>query len=240
MKILVEWGYCLNKRLINNNLMRAKVNNNQAGQQSRERIVRAAVKLFARRGFAGTGLRELASAADVNLAMINYFFGSKKQLLKEILDVFLSGYLAIARKELAGDDDLQVKLGRFIGCAITYFAAHRDYLLVTITELPHDDPEIIEYKAAWGRRMMEIIGREVCLPLAAETGNPVPATVVGPMLTAMMASRFLFAPLVEQVRPHGVGAVDTNGYVEIVRCFFLKGIAGFQAGAGDIREGSTC
>ncbi|MCF6289983.1 MAG: TetR family transcriptional regulator [Desulfobacterales bacterium] len=208
--------------------MHKKVNNNQAGQQSRERIIGAAVKLFARQGFAGTGLRELAAAADVNLAMINYFFGSKKELLKEILDIFLSGYLAIGREELAGDDGLQARLGRFISRAVSYFESHRDYLLVTITELPHDDPEIIEYKAAWGRRMMEIVGREVCRPLAAETGVMIPATVVGPMLTAMMASRFLFAPVVERVRPDGVEAPAAEDYAEIISGFFLKGIAGFQ------------
>ena len=207
--------------------MDKKVNKKQTGRQSRERIVRAAVKLFARQGFAGTGLRELASAADVNLAMINYFFGSKKKLLKEILDIFLSGYLAIARKELAGGDDLQTKLGRFIRSAITYFETHRDYLLVTITELPHDDPEIIEYKAAWGRQMMEIIDREVCRTLSTETGSRVSPTVIGPILTSMMASRFLFAPVIERVQPDGVEAIQDEGYPEIISRFFLKGITDF-------------
>ena len=51
----------------------------------KERIFRSAVYLFARHGFAGTGLRELAARAEVNLAMINYFYGSQKGLLKEIL-----------------------------------------------------------------------------------------------------------------------------------------------------------
>jgi len=213
--------------------MNEKVNNKKAEYKPKERIVRAAVALFAHQGFAGTGLRALASAAGVNLAMINYFFGSKKALLKKILDIFLSGYLAIAREELAGDDDLQTKLDRFISHCVTYFESRRDYLLVTITELPHDDPEIIEYKAAWGRQMMEIIDREICRPLSTETGTRVSPTVMGPLLTSMMASRFLFAPIIEQVDPHGVEAVNGSDYADIISRFFLKGISAFQGGTGE-------
>ena len=205
--------------------MNKKVNNKQSGSTSRDRIIRAAVKLFARQGYAGTGLRELASAADVNLAMINYFFGSKKELLKEILDTFLSEYLAIARRELAGVDDLQTKLKRFIHSAIAFFEKHSDSLLVTITELPHDDPEIIEYKAAWGQKMMEIIDREICRPLTAESGNSIPPTVLGPILTSTMASRFLFAPVMERVRPDGVEPLPQQEYSEIISRLLLNMIS---------------
>ncbi len=206
--------------------MNKKVNIKQTGPESRERIVKAAVKLFARQGFAGTGLRELSADAGVNLAMINYFFGSKKELLKEILDVFFSGYMAIARKELSGDDDLQTKLGRFISSAITYFEAHRDYLLVTITELPHDDPDIIEYKATWGRQMIEIIDREICRPLSAKTGRRISPIVIGPMLTSMMASRFLFFPVIKHMRSDNISAIQDEGYSEIISRFFLA-ISGY-------------
>ncbi|MFP7754082.1 TetR/AcrR family transcriptional regulator [Thermodesulfobacteriota bacterium B35] len=202
---------------------------NRKGQQgdlpSRERIIAAAVHLFARQGYGGTGLRELAAAAGVNLAMINYFFGSKKALLKEILDGFLEGYLAVARQELAGDEPLTLRLERFIRRAVDYFDANPDALLVTITELPRDDPEIIEYKAAWGRQMMAIIDREVCMPLADQGGRRLPPRLVGPMLTSMMASRFLFAPLMEHLGPDEQ-TLSTGEYGHLVSTLFLHGIAG--------------
>ena len=46
----------------------------------------AAVKLFARRGFHGTSLRDITGAAGVDLALVNYHFGGKKQLLVEVLE----------------------------------------------------------------------------------------------------------------------------------------------------------
>ncbi|HEB49574.1 MAG TPA: TetR/AcrR family transcriptional regulator, partial [Desulfobulbus sp.] len=112
--------------------MSKKVNGKEKGRLSRQRILKEAERLFARQGYSGTGLRELAAAAGVNLAMINYFFGSKKQLLKEILDGFLAGYLEVARQELQGDEEVRVRLDRFVRRAVAYFASHRDALLVTI------------------------------------------------------------------------------------------------------------
>jgi AcrR family transcriptional regulator len=40
-------------------------------------IIETAIELFAEKGFEGTSIRDLATKADVNVAMINYYFGSK-------------------------------------------------------------------------------------------------------------------------------------------------------------------
>ena len=44
---------------------------------TKDRILGAAEQLFARHGFAGASLRQLTSAADVNIAAVNYHFGSR-------------------------------------------------------------------------------------------------------------------------------------------------------------------
>lgn len=190
----------------------------------KERILHTAVYLFARYGFAGTGLREITTKAEVNLAMINYFFGSKKGLLKEIINGFFTNYLSIARKELEGSNSLDVKFTRFIDCAVRFFESEQDALLVTIAELPHDDPEIIEHKANWARQMAAILEQEICRPLEEETGRQIPATSIGPMLTSLMASRFLFAPLADQVRGNNENPVDLDSYIELISTLFLQGL----------------
>jgi AcrR family transcriptional regulator len=53
---------------------------------TKERIVRAAEVLFARDGYAATSLRGITTLAGVNIAAVNYHFGSKENLLGEILD----------------------------------------------------------------------------------------------------------------------------------------------------------
>jgi AcrR family transcriptional regulator len=55
-------------------------------REPRERIIRAALARVDRVGLDGLTVREIAGAADVNLAAINYYFGSKARLLEEVLD----------------------------------------------------------------------------------------------------------------------------------------------------------
>ena len=193
---------------------------------SKERILQTAISLFARNGFAETGMRELAAESEVNLSMVNYFFGSKKGLLKEILDGFLSGYLAIAGEELTGAGDLHSRLERFITASVNYFDAERHSLIIMISELPHDDPEIVEHKAAWARQMVEIVDRELCLPHGEKTGQNIPATCLAPMLTSLMASRFLFGPLMEKVEAGSSQAVSTEEYTKMLVGILLQGITG--------------
>ena len=51
---------------------------------TRDRILRTAERLFAERGFNGVSVRELAAAAQVNIASIGYHFKNKEGLLSEV------------------------------------------------------------------------------------------------------------------------------------------------------------
>lgn len=52
------------------------------GVQSRERLLHAAMRLFAEQGFAKTSTREIALAAGTNIASISYYFGDKAGLYR--------------------------------------------------------------------------------------------------------------------------------------------------------------
>lgn len=53
---------------------------------TRDRILESAEILFASGGYDGTSLRDITERAGVNVASVNYHFGSKEQLLVELLD----------------------------------------------------------------------------------------------------------------------------------------------------------
>ena len=48
------------------------------------KIMETAEELFAEKGFSGTSVRDIADAADVNVAMISYYFGSKEKMLESL------------------------------------------------------------------------------------------------------------------------------------------------------------
>ena len=52
---------------------------------TKERILDAAEALFMEHGFEATSLRAITAAADVNLAAVNYHFGTKEELFEAVL-----------------------------------------------------------------------------------------------------------------------------------------------------------
>ena len=64
---------------------------------TRAAILHAAERLYADRGFGDVTLRDIVAAADVNLAAVNYHFGSKDQLIAEL---YVSRSLATNRERL--------------------------------------------------------------------------------------------------------------------------------------------
>ena len=68
-----------------------------ASDQTRTAILHAAERLYAERGFGDVTLRDIVAAADVNLAAVNYHFGSKDELIAEL---FVSRSIATNRERL--------------------------------------------------------------------------------------------------------------------------------------------
>jgi AcrR family transcriptional regulator len=56
------------------------------GRDTKERILDVAEALFAGNGYSGTSLRAVTAAAEVNLAAVNYHFGSKRALLAAVFE----------------------------------------------------------------------------------------------------------------------------------------------------------
>ncbi len=67
---------------------------------TKTRILDAAEKLFAERGFSETSLRLITSKAEVNLASVNYHFGSKKELIRAVLARYLDAFMPAATAQI--------------------------------------------------------------------------------------------------------------------------------------------
>lgn len=68
-------------------------------------IIETAEKLFADRGFKGTSIRDIAEEADINVAMISYYFGSKEKLMEAIFEVRI-GTVQMRIESLLKDDSI--------------------------------------------------------------------------------------------------------------------------------------
>ncbi|MDF3011306.1 MAG: TetR/AcrR family transcriptional regulator [Burkholderiales bacterium] len=87
---------------------------------TRTRILDAAEALFMQHGFEGTSMRQLTSRAGVNLAAVNYHFGSKDALIQAVfrrrLDPMNTARIAeLAKLEASGSLSPETIIRAFVG-----------------------------------------------------------------------------------------------------------------------------
>ncbi len=71
----------------------------ESKEKTKEKVIDAAISLFNVQGYNGTSIRSIAERADVNPALISYYFRNKKGLLEKLMTEFLEGYVTIIEKE---------------------------------------------------------------------------------------------------------------------------------------------
>ena len=76
--------------------------------QTKKRILDAAERLFSEAGLRTTSLRDITSEAGVNLAAVNYHFGSKESLLTAVLE---RAFNPVNKRRIAGLDELESQAG---------------------------------------------------------------------------------------------------------------------------------
>jgi AcrR family transcriptional regulator len=91
--------------------------------ETRTRILDAAEELFMLHGFGGTSMRLLTSKAGVNLAAVNYHFGSKDALIEAVfrrrLDPMnIARIAALEALETNGTPDADAIIRAFVGASL--------------------------------------------------------------------------------------------------------------------------
>lgn len=79
---------------------------NYKTENSKEKILKAAVKLFAQKGFDGVSIREICKEADINVCMVSYYFGGKKELYQGIIDNLIERQTKFAKTFIDIDKDI--------------------------------------------------------------------------------------------------------------------------------------
>lgn len=97
-----------------------------AQQGTVTRILDTAEVLFAEKGFAETSLRAITSKAGVNLAAVNYHFGSKESLIQAVFERFLDPFCEQLDASLRSAGDTPLTLEQLLGeVARTALAANQ-------------------------------------------------------------------------------------------------------------------
>jgi len=102
----------------------------------KEHIINKAIELFAEKGFEGTSIRDLAAKAEVNVAMVNYYFGSKEKLFEAMVEL-KAAYLKGVIEEVSKDNSLTEiqKLDRIVESYVNKMFSNRLFHRIIHQEL---------------------------------------------------------------------------------------------------------
>lgn len=107
-------------------------------------ILAAAEAVFARAGFAGATMAEIAEAAGIPKANLHYYFRTKDSLYQAVLDNTLTLWLS-QTDSITSDADPATALGDYIRAKMRLTATHPDASRVFANEMLHGAPHIGDY-----------------------------------------------------------------------------------------------
>lgn len=118
------------------------------------RILDAAEGVFARTGFTGATTAEIAAQAGCSKANVHYYFRTKEDLYRAVLDRILALWLA-ETDGIRADADPAEALGHYIRAKMRLAAERPDASRVFANELLHGAPQIGPYLRTGLKRLVD-------------------------------------------------------------------------------------
>lgn len=109
------------------------------GADLRARLLDAAVAGFARRGIAGSTLRDIAGDAGTTPALLHYYFGNRDTLLEAVIEERLMPVMLTLRTSLmVAGDDLRAAIRGFVRGILDIAMAHPWLPQLWVREVLHE------------------------------------------------------------------------------------------------------
>ncbi len=130
--------------MIKSNVLQKKTGSTESIKDTSSVILKAAMKLFSKKGLNGTTTREIAGLAKVNIAALHYHWGGKEDLMKAVYEQVISevGLLG-ARLIQAPEKKLSETFRDILGELHDFFTAHPDYARILLYE-DLEDPDFLK------------------------------------------------------------------------------------------------
>ena len=123
----------------------------------REAILRAAIKVFAGKGYFNSKVADIAKEAGIADGTVYLYFKSKDEILHSFFDRAMEDFIAEGKKQLAEIEGAQAKLRRIAQLHLERLGADRDLAIVFQVELRGSTKFMQEFSAAGFGEYLDII-----------------------------------------------------------------------------------
>ncbi|WP_433165705.1 TetR/AcrR family transcriptional regulator [Kribbella sp. CA-247076] len=117
---------------------RSATANQEMRERSRERILAAALEVFAAKGYEAASISEITARAEVSRGLVAYYFATKERLAAELLDRWLDGITGILTIEGTPDERLAGIIDGALMAAATTLPIQRLAITLMMQPSTHD------------------------------------------------------------------------------------------------------
>jgi len=96
----------------------------------RNEILEAATRLFARKGYHGTTMGEIAKEAEFSTGSLYNFFSNKEELYFKLLEEKIEALETRVYKILEEEGGIEERLGRYVDTILGFFEVERDFFRI--------------------------------------------------------------------------------------------------------------
>ena len=166
---------------------------------SRDRIVAAAAREFAAKGFAGANVDRIARAARLNKAMIYYHFAGKAALYRAILADMFGAVRAAVTDVAAGDAPPEDKIRAYIVAIAAAAEARPHFPPIWLREIAEGGAHVDEATMAYLRDVLAALGGIIAEGARAGRFQPLPPFMVQVSIIAPLMVFFATSNMREKI-----------------------------------------
>ena len=140
-------------------------------------ILDVAEKLIAKKGFEGTSVRDISTKANINVAMISYYFGSKEKMMSYLyryrVQKTRESFAEFAEIIKDGKPEMQMKeLVKFVINQLFKFNYFHGFVTQELRHTEHLKNDLLEFYTTFTTKIDEVIKKGVATGVFTNTPKP--------------------------------------------------------------------
>jgi TetR/AcrR family transcriptional regulator len=203
-------------------------------RDTEQRILDAAHVVFMRRGTAGARMQEIAKEADVNSALLHYYFRSKEGLAEAVFQRAAMQLMPAVIRILGSDAELEAKVEQVVDVELQQLQKTPYLPGYILSELTHHPERVRQLFSAVtgvtpaeiGARVFKVLGAQINRRVKARRMHPIAPEQFAINLLALCVFPFAARPMVMALA--GLDQAGFNHFIERRRRelapFFLRAL----------------
>jgi AcrR family transcriptional regulator len=176
----------------------------KVNSDTEEKIKQAAKKIFLQKGFDGATFKDISEEAQVNTALLNYYFGTKEKLFQEVFDESFFLFIRLIYQIMEQDIPLEVKIYSMVDKYTDLILENPMMPIFIISEIQRNPEKLIKHFGIFMQPKDTFLARQLASEVAKGAIREIDVLQFEMTILGMVLFPFMGRPLM------GLRGIDTD------------------------------